>query len=513
MMESKGKLVFGEPAGAGSPSPRVRAVNREQMLMLQIDVERLIPEDHSARAIWELTGNLELKAFYEQVKAVEGRAGQPPFDPRLMISIWVYGLSRGINSARELSEWCKWEPGLQWLCAMGGVNYHSLSTFRSLHGEALKQLFIELLGVLTAEGLVDLERLAVDGTRIRAHCSNAGSRKGERLQDYLKKAAAHLKELEREPEESLQAREQAARERSRRERQQRVTAARSVFQKLRQERGEKEAAEVQVNVNEPEARMMKQPEGSFAPSYNLQLATDARKKIIVAAVTSDKGADVGLLAEVMDAVKDSNGKLPKEVLVDGGYVSANNLEQSQRRGVELIGPVPETGASARKQAEQRGVSEAYRKEAFLYDSRNDTYQCPEGKLLVHVRKPREREAGRMEHYYRAKRGDCAGCRHKMECCPTASKQGRTVTRTEPSPLMSAYRQKMQTDDYRQLYRTRSEVAEFPNAWIKEKLQVRRFRLSGMAKVAAESLWAVITYNVQQWIRLSWRPRLTAATAA
>lgn len=119
MTDSNRKLVFGQPTGRASASPRVRAVNREQMLMLQIDVERLIPEDHAARAIWELSGKLELKAFYEQVKAVEGRAGQPRFDPRLMISIWVYGLSRGINSARELSEWCRWEPGLQWLCAMG----------------------------------------------------------------------------------------------------------------------------------------------------------------------------------------------------------------------------------------------------------------------------------------------------------------------------------------------------------------------------------------------------------
>jgi transposase len=480
------------------------------MLMREIDVERLIPEDHPARAVWELTGKLELKAFYEQVKAVEGGAGQPRFDPRLMISVWVYGLSRGVNSARELSEWCRWEPGLQWLCAMGTVNYHSLSTFRSAHGEALKQMFIELLGVLTAEGLVELERLAVDGTRIRAHCSNGGGRKGQRLQDYLKKATAHLEELEQEPEESLQAREQAARERSRRERQQRVTSARNTFEQLQQERGEAEAAEVQVNVNEPEARTMKQPEGSFAPGYNLQLATDAAKKIVVAAVTSDRGTDVGLLGKVMDAVKEASGKLPKEVLVDGGYVSAGNLEATQTRGVELIGPIPETGGSARKQAEQRGVSEAYMKEAFHYDSHNDTYQCPEGKLLVHI-KAREREAGRIEHHYRAKRGDCAQCRHKMECCPAAWKQGRTVTRTEPSPLVSAYRQKMQSDEYRQLYRKRSEVAEFPNAWIKEKLKLRRFRLSGITKVAAESLWAVITYNVQQWIRLSWRSRLTPAT--
>jgi transposase len=145
--------------------------------MLNIDVERLIADDHAARAIWELVGRLDLRAFYETVKAVEGHPGQPPFDPRLMISIWVYGLSRGISSARELSEWCEWEPGLQWLCAMETVNYHSLSTFRVAHGEALKKLFVNLLAVLSAQGLVGMERVTVDGTRIRSSCSEDSTRK------------------------------------------------------------------------------------------------------------------------------------------------------------------------------------------------------------------------------------------------------------------------------------------------------------------------------------------------
>ena len=511
MTDADLKPVFGKRAELAPPAARVRALNREQMLMLQIDVERLIPEDHAARAIWEFVGKLELQPFYEKVKAVEGRAGQPRFDPRLMISIWVYGLSRGINSARELSEWCNWEPGLQWLCAMGSVNYHSLSTFRSAHGEALQPLFIDLLGVLSAEGLVGLERVAVDGTRIRAHCSNEGFRQGARLQQYLDTAAAHVQTLAQEPEDTLSRREQAARERSRTEREKKVAAAQRILEELQQARGAEAAAKVQVNVSEPEARIMKQSGGGFAPSYNLQLATDEKEKIIVAAVVSDSGTDTGLLAEVMDEVKHACGALPKEVLVDGGYVSADNLEQSQKRGVELIGPIPDVVAMASKQAQRRGIGEAYRKEAFGYESDQDTYRCPEGKLLIHI-KQRLREGGRIEHEYRAKRSDCASCAHKMECCPTALRSGRTVVRSEPNPILSAFRQKMQTETYQQHYRKRSEVAEFPNAWLKEKLGLRRLRLSGLAKVAAESLWAVITYNIQQWIRLIWRPQLPTAAA-
>lgn len=511
MTDPDGKPVFGKPAPLAPAAPRVRALNREQMLMLQIDVERLIPEDHAARAIWEFVSKLQLQPFYEKVKAVEGRAGQPGFDPRLMISIWVYGLSRGINSARELSEWCNWEPGLQWLCAMGSVNYHSLSTFRSAHSEALQRLCIDVLGILSAEGLVGLERLAVDGTRIRAHCSDEGCRQGARLQQYLETAAAHVKTLGEEPEDTLSRREQAARERSRREREQKVVEAQRMLEQLQQQRGEEAAATVQVNVNEPEARIMKQPGGSFAPSYNLQLATDEKQKIIVAAVVSDSGADTGLLVAVIEEVKQVCGAVPKQVLVDGGYVSAENLEQSAQRGVELIGPAGDVEAMARKQAQQRGIGEAYRKEAFRYDSDQDRYFCPEGKPLIHI-KQRSREGGRIEHEYRAKRSDCAACAHKTECCPTARSSGRTVTRGEPNPKLVEFRQKMQTEPYQQRYRKRSETAEFPNAWLKEKLGLRRFRLSGIIKVGAESLWGVITYNIQQWIRLSWRPHLPTTAA-
>jgi transposase len=511
MADPHPKPVFGNPAPAACPQPRLRPLNRSQWRMLNIDVERLIADDHAARAIWDLVGRLDLRAFYEAVKAVVGHPGQPPFDPRLMISIWVYGLSRGISSARELSEWCEWEPGLQWLCAMETVNYHSLSTFRVAHGEALKKLFVNLLAVLSAQGLVGMERVTVDGTRIRSSCSEDSTRKGKGLQEYLEKAAAQVEAVEQEPEGEISRRQQAARERSQRERQERVIAAQQQLRKLEQERGASEAEKVQVSVTEPEARVMKQPGGGgFALSYNLQLATDAKKKVIVGAALSDCGADTRLLETVIEEVQSMCGETPAQVLVDGGYVSADNIGKMQERGIELVGPLPDVASMVNKQAQQRGVSEAYRKDAFSYDAHHDTYRCPQGQLLVHI-KQRERE-GRIEHEYRAKRSDCAKCAHQMECCPTAKTCGRTLVRSESSPLVQTFRDKMQTEAYRQLYRKRSEVAEFPNAWLKEKLGLRRFRLKGMAKVAIESLWAVITYNLQQGIRLGLQQQVAGAEA-
>ena len=75
--------------------------------------------------------------------------------------------------------------------------------------------------------------------------------------------------------------------------------------------------------------------------------------------------------------------------------------------------------------------------------------------------------------------------------------------------VAAFREKMKTEAAQQIYKKRGPVAEFPNAWIKDKLGIRKFRLRGMAKAKTEALWGAFTYNVQQWIRLSWRPKLMA----
>ena len=73
-----------------------------------------------------------------------------------------------------------------------------------------------------------------------------------------------------------------------------------------------------------------------------------------------------------------------------------------------------------------------------------------------------------------------------------------------------FRQKMETDQAKQIYRRRSEVAEFPNAWIKAKIKLRQFSVRGLGKVRQQALWAALTYNIQQYIRLVWRPRCAAA---
>jgi hypothetical protein len=78
------------------------------------------------------------------------------------------------------------------------------------------------------------------------------------------------------------------------------------------------------------------------------------------------------------------------------------------------------------------------------------------------------------------------------------------------PAVVSFMEKMKTEEAKKIYKQRSGIAEFPHAWIKEKIGLRQFRLRGLLKVGMESLWACLTYNIQQWIRLCWRPKLAKA---
>ena len=110
--------------------PRYEVIDREQLCWRRVDVERLIGEEHPARAVWEVVGQLDMSGYREEVRAVEGKAGRPGWDPRLLISLWVYAYSEGVGSARAIEELCEWEPAYQWLTGARVVNAHTLSDFR-----------------------------------------------------------------------------------------------------------------------------------------------------------------------------------------------------------------------------------------------------------------------------------------------------------------------------------------------------------------------------------------------
>ncbi len=191
-----------EPVAVVPPKPaqvpcnlKLRSANREQLKVVTIDVDQLIPPTHKARAIWFLTGKLDLSPFFVGLSSVSGGRGRRPWDPRLLLSVWLYGLSEGITSSREIERLMEWEPGLMWLGAIETVNHASLNEFRKSKKEALDEAFTQLLVMLEGAGLVDLERMMLDGTKVAAQAGRDTFRREKTLRERLEKAREVVQRL------------------------------------------------------------------------------------------------------------------------------------------------------------------------------------------------------------------------------------------------------------------------------------------------------------------------------
>jgi transposase len=481
---------------------RVKPVNRAQMLFRPLDIEGLVGPDHPVRAIWELVGEGDLSRFYEQIESVDGAAGRPAHDPRLLISLWIYGYMDGIPSAREIARRCEYDPPYQWLTGANPVCAHTLSDYRTAHAEALKDLSAQVLALLAREGLVDLECVTQDGTKIRALAGSDTFRRQGTIEKHLEQARQRLAELEGDDDE-ISRRTMAARQRAAREKVDRMQQALRELEKVRETRSRADKDKARASLTDPEARIMKQNDSGFAPSYNVQVTTDTKATVIVAVDVTQDASDARQLQPAIERLQEEAGQAPKQVLADGGYTNRENVVAMAAAEIDLIGPALDGEVQKQALYDKRGVAPDFRPEAFRFNVLDNTYTCPMGKTLQYVCKCTL--VGQMKYTYRADPGDCQSCPDKAQCCGTSG-NGRSIVRAEDGPEMSAFRAKMETVEAKK----RGEVAEFPHLWIKEKFGLRQFSVRGLAKAKVEAQWVCLTYNIQQWIRLCWSMRRLAA---
>jgi transposase len=486
-------------------TPKLKTANRLQTTMATIYVEELIAADHKARAIWQLSGAMDLSRFCDALRTAVGCAGRAAWDPQLLVSIWVYAYSEGISSAREIERVMEWEPALQWLSGLEKVNHHTLSDFRVEHKQALDELFAELLAMLESAGVVSLEQVMHDGTKIRALAGADSLRREKTLRERLKEARALVAQMgDPRAEAPAKDRKQAARERAERERLERLEAAQKEMSELQaEEKKEAEKAAVRVSLTEPEARVMKHGDNAMAPSYNAQISTEASHKIIVGVHLSQCSSDAQSLMPALEEIAENLGRKPPQVVVDGGFTNRENIIQCAAQQIDLVGSLANPKDKSAAAMKSNGIDPQFAPSAFRILDEGKRLECPAGCSLKASRKNRKR--GDLYQQYRAQGADCAVCPYQQKCCPRSGGKGRTVSiRLEERAEVIAFRKKMETEAYRAIYRKRGAVAEFPNAWIKDKLGLRKFRVRGKVKAGSELLWACLTYNIMQWVRLIWR---------
>lgn len=330
-------------------APRVVEADRSQLQLRPFDLDSTLPQDHRARLVWRAVETLDLSAFYQRIKSRVGTAGRPPGDPKVFVALWLYATIEGVGSAREVERLCTEHRAYRWLCGGVPMNYHTLSDFRVEHGAALDELLTQTIAVLRMRQLIDLQRVAQDGLRVRASAGSGSFRRRKKLQQYLREAreqVAAVKRLAEDP--ALNARAQAARERAAREREERVKGALAALKDVESKRaveysggGRKAKGEPRGSTTDPEARKMRMANGGFGPGYNIQFATDAAHGVIVGVSVTNNGSDSGQAPPMIEQIEQRTGGRPKDYLVDAAYTDKASVDALAAREVTLYGAVPE----------------------------------------------------------------------------------------------------------------------------------------------------------------------------
>jgi transposase len=388
-----------------------------------------------------------------------GGRGRPAIDPQLLISLWVYAYSQGIGSAREVARRCEYHPAFQWLTGWEEVNYHTLADFRVEKQQELDELFTQVLAALNQEGLITLEQVMQDGTKIKAQASSRSYCQEETIREHLERARRRVVEMGDPRNEESSPKAKPAQVRARRQQQERLESALEELQKWQARKsGEKAKKEPRVSTSDPHARAMHQPDGGLALSYNAQISTDAAQGLIVGVAVTQEPNDSGQILPAVDRLEQRLEKKPQQMVADSGYTTRENIEKMARREIDFLGTM-------RYENVPRGANLPNRLPPSAFPNH---CVCPQGKVL-HPAGQRKRRAGVIYHLYEARLEDCQACPRKPECCPDNQKRGRSVAHPEESPVVIAFRKKMASEEARKQYRRRGRIVEFCHAWIKSKL--------------------------------------------
>lgn len=348
--------------GAGV-NKRFKPFEPDAVMLVPPSLDEWLPGNHLARFIADLVAEeLDLSRFYGSYAKTKG---QPPYDPRLMVRVLLYGYCVGVRSSRELERACVDVVAFRWLAGQQAPDFRSIGRFRKRHLAALGNVFLQALELCRAAGMVSLGRVALDGTKVRANASRRKAMSYARLSEKQKILATEVSDMLADAQ-SVDAAEDARFGVDKRgdelppelaDRQSRLVkmaAARKQLEddaaaKARQEaeqkardrgddddtaagKGDEAAAKAVVrpgaqrNFTDPDSRIMKTADGSFHYCYNAQAVVDADHQVIVATELNNTGVDVQQLVPMLEKTREINGSLGGQFLADAGYCSAGNLE-------------------------------------------------------------------------------------------------------------------------------------------------------------------------------------------
>jgi transposase len=310
-----------------------------------------LPEDHQAYFVSDVVEQLDLSAI-ESVYEEEER-GQPPYHPRMMTKILIYGYCVGVFSSRRMQKKLSEDVGFRVLSAGNQPDFRTISDFRKLHLGALQGLFDQVLQIALQAGTMKLGRVVLDGSKVKANASKHKAMSYGRMQEDEKRLKEEVKRLLKQAE-ATDAEEDARygpdrrgdelpAELARREtRLQRIREAKRALEERAREQAKskdepeekaKPEAKMQYNFTDPESRILPGADG-FVQAYNAQIAVEPDFQWIVGQRVTQAANDKQQLQPTLEAIRQQAGQKPQAVMTDSGYCSEANLQYLEKKKIE-----------------------------------------------------------------------------------------------------------------------------------------------------------------------------------
>lgn len=351
---------------------RIRRAERGQTGFELVDLESLVVEDHPVRAVWSFVEGLDVQPFYDRIKARGETPGRAATDPRILLALWLYATADGIGSARALARLCEHHTIYRWICGGVGVNHTMLSEFRLESGEFLDRLLTGSLAALMKEGLITLEEVITDGTKVRAAASRSSMRRRATVVELEEKARARVTELKQELDANPAAGERRLSKRrlsAAEDRARRVAAALAKHDAIAPKhkkdqnehdepppvggKGGKPAKEERVSTTDPDAPLMRMADGAVRLAYNVQVASACG--FVVAIDPMQRRNDRGLAPAMVTQVEQRCGKPPDRLLADTGAMTATDIVTLAQTypSMQVFSPPPARKEASKPQSKAR----------------------------------------------------------------------------------------------------------------------------------------------------------------
>lgn len=333
-----------QPVAVSGEQPRLLQPNRLQVELRASDLEPLLEQDHRARLVWGYVERQDLSALLNAIKARGAAPGRKAIDPRVLFALWLYATLDGVASGREIARLSQEHDAYRWICGGVSVNYHALNDFRSTNEALMDDLLTSNVTALAAVGAVRLERVAQDGMRVRANAGAASLRRKPRLQRHLADARELVQTLKKQAKSDsglAGRRAQTAQLRAAQQREQRIALALDWLPELEaaKRRNGDKPEQARASTTDADATNMKMADGGFRPAYNVQLASDCASQVIVGVDVTTAGSDMGQMSPMVAQVEQRLGRAPEQWLVDGGFPAHAQIDAVAGK-TEVYAPVP-----------------------------------------------------------------------------------------------------------------------------------------------------------------------------